>query len=288
MNIYDVIVIGGGPSGVGAALQLKHNGLNLILIEKDDIGGRIRFARRVENLISDKPVSGGEVVKTLRKILQGKKVEIIQDEVIKIKSNRDLYLIRTQKNTYYTRFVVIATGLKPEFPRIRGLNRSMIGKNVFFDWKSLKRKIHSPVLIIGAGEVGVDSACSLKENGFEVYLFARSDKLNINPSLLADLKKLKINLITNVRYKSIWSEGGRIRLDYQIMSKKLSVYGNSILITIGGRPNIPSIERGIDKSGIYICGDAKRDNFHQSAIAFGDGVNTAMRITKLLQEKRYD
>lgn len=283
MNIYDTIVIGAGPAGIGAAIQLKHNGHKVILIERKRIGGRLRLARKVENLISREPLNGKEVCRIFEKMIERKGIRLLFEEVLRIECFRSFYRITTDKRRYFSRFVVIATGLKPNVPRINGISK--VEDSLFFEWQDLKRDIHSPVLIIGGGEVGSDSACSLKERGFEVFLFSRSKFLSINPSLKRDIAKLGIKVISGVKYKRIDKNVKIIKLYYEKDGFTFSKEGRSILITIGGRPDI-SLLKGLNKQeGIFVCGDAKYPNYHQAAIAFGDGVNTAMRISNLLSKE---
>ncbi|MCX7944445.1 MAG: NAD(P)-binding domain-containing protein [Deltaproteobacteria bacterium] len=283
MNIYETIIIGGGPAGIGAALQLKHNGVSTLLIEKNTIGGRIKLARKVENIIYHRPISGNEISKILKDIINKKKIAMKNEEVQRIVGRNQFYKVITNTNIYLAKFLVIATGLKPKIPNIDGIKDESIRRYIFFEWSQLKKSIHSPVLIIGAGEVGADSACSLKEKGFDVLLFSRAHRPNINPNLKNELRKLCIKIIKDVEYKRIWANKNSINLTYKKGSRFFTRVGKSILITIGGTPNIPKIEEGIDTSRIFFCGDVKSTNFHQAAIAFGDGVNTAMHITHLLK-----
>lgn len=288
MDVYDVIIAGGGPAGIGAALQLKHNGLRILLLEKGKIGGRIRYARRVENLISSKPLKGIEVIRIFKNIIKRKSIEVKKEELITVDQKKDLYCIRTQSNEYLTRALIIATGLRPRIPDIDGINELQDKGLVFFTWMDLKKSGDSPVLIIGAGEVGADSACSLKENGFDVLLFSRSDEPDINPSLKKDLMRLKIKLITGVSYERVAISKGYITLTCKRNKKTHTFCGRSILITTGGIPDLPYINEEIDRRKIFFCGDLKEENFHQSAIAFGDGINVAMKITKILKGGKDD
>jgi len=286
MNVYDVIIAGGGPAGIGAALQLRHNGLRILLLEKGNIGGRIRFAKRVENIISSKPLKGTAVIKIFKDIIKRKSIEVRKEELTTVDQEKDLYCIRTQSNEYLARALIIATGLKPRIPDIDGINELQDKGLLFFNWMDLKKSGDSPVLVIGAGEVGADSACSLKENGFDVMLFSRSDEPDINPFLKKEIIKLKIRLITGISYKRLLTSKGYITLTCKRNKRTHTFCGRSILITIGGLPDLPYIKEEIDRKKIFLCGDIKEENFHQSAIAFGDGINVAMKVTKILKRRK--
>ncbi len=285
MRIYDVMVIGAGPAGIGAALQLRHNGFNPIVIERDRIGGRIRLARRVENLISSKPLTGSQVVKILRDMVDRKGIEVRFENVLKIQGSKDLYCIRTNINSYFARFIIIATGLKPVIPDIVGIDRLERNNLLFLEWETLNKRSHSPVLIIGGGEVGADSACSLRERGFEVALFSRSKNLEINPILKRDIKRLGVITITGISYKEIEMDKKVVLLKYIRGGKEFIASGRSILLTTGDNPSLSFLNKDVDKSRIIICGDANLINAHQAAIAFGDGVNAAMKISRLILKK---
>jgi len=282
MRIYDVVIVGAGPAGVGAALQCSINGLKLLLIEKNEIGGRIRLARRVENLLLDKAISGDDASGYLKKIVLNRGIDFIEGEVKKISSFEGRYITYTKKMAYYSKSVIVATGFVPNIPEIAGIDELYRKGRISFEWKGLKREVDSPVLVIGGGEVGCDSACSLKENGFDVIVFSRSEKLNINPILLQDVNRLGIKVINGIRYEEVFAQGNVIILNIIKNRKRYFFRGKSILITVGGRPNLSIIEGISERERLFVCGDANKDNYHQASIAFGDGINTGMRVTQIL------
>ncbi len=284
MIIFDTVIIGAGPAGVGAAIQAKHNGLNILVLEKKRIGGRIILAHKIENLIIGRAKRGEEVVNIFVEMLKKKGITVKMEEVRRLEGLREgLYKIYTDRNCYDSKTIVIATGLEPIIPEILGIKKVISEKKVFFEWMDLKYKLHSPVIIIGGGEVGFDSACSLKKSGFEVVLIMRSKNPDINPYLLKEVRRLSVTVIKGVNYDRLELKGNDVRLVYKKNEKVHSISGRSILITFGGRPSLRLLDRVENRDGIYICGDAKESNFHQTAIAFGDGVNTAMKITNYIR-----
>jgi len=282
MRRYDVVIIGAGPSGAGAAIQSSINGLKVLLLEKDEVGGRIKLARRIENLMLDRAVDGNTAAEYLRERIYRMGINLLREEAISIKSVKDGYITYTAKDKYFSRAIILATGLIPKIPDIYGLEEMRQRGRVFFSWRDMKRESDSPVLIIGAGEVGCDSACSLKESGFEPILFTRSESLNVNYRLVKDIKSLGIRVIKGVLYKEIYEKSGIVILVIERKGRVYKYRGRAILITTGGEPNLNLLKGVPKKDLILICGDANPANYHQASIAFGDGINAAMRLTQIL------
>lgn len=275
--------MGAGPAGIGAAVQAEQNGLSLLLLEKSRVGGRIRLAYKVDNLISPTPLTGVEIVKIFFAMLRRRQISVKIEEVISIRRIRHIYRVRTVRGIYHSKTVIVATGLRPRLPKIRGIKKAIEYNMVFFDWQSLKKNVNSPVIIIGGGEVGFDSACSLKRSGFESIIITRSRSPDVNPYLFNEVKRLSIPIVKGVRYKSISVKDNSVELTYQKDGILSLLSGRSILVSIGGVPNTDLIGSALGEKGIFICGDAHKFNFYQASIAFGDGVSAAMKVTKFLK-----
>ena len=128
--MYDIIIIGGGPAGLTAAVYARRAGKSVLILEKDALGGQITWSPRVENYPAVPSVSGMDLGNLMAEqaMEQGAEVEI--DEVIAIEDCIDHKHIRCAFGTEYDgRAVILATGAKP---RLLGVAREedLVGSGI--------------------------------------------------------------------------------------------------------------------------------------------------------------
>lgn len=115
MKTENVTIIGAGPAGIAAGIQLKRSGINTLVLEKDEIGGLLRNANLVENYPGfPLGITGLNLVNLFREQLRGVSVRPRFEEVIGLDFKKVIFFIETRKKTYLSRIVVIATGTKPK------------------------------------------------------------------------------------------------------------------------------------------------------------------------------
>ena len=98
--IYDCIIIGAGPAGIVAAIQLKRSGRNVILFEKEKVGGLLRNANLIENYVGvGSGMIGNDLIEVFKKQLEEQNICVVKEEVIDIKKE-DVFEIKTNQNVY--------------------------------------------------------------------------------------------------------------------------------------------------------------------------------------------
>ena len=112
-RFYDVIVIGGGPAGLTAALYLSRACYRTLVIEKEQFGGQITITEEVVNYPGVNKTSGRALTETMRKQAEGFGAEFLLAEVTEVSLDEDIKEIRTEKGTYSCFGVVLATGAHP-------------------------------------------------------------------------------------------------------------------------------------------------------------------------------
>src|SRR3989338_3847919 len=99
MENHKIIIIGAGPAGIGAAVQLAHFGYNPLLIEKDEIGGLLRNARSIQNFPGiPYGISGIEFIKILKDHLDKKNIRVIKNQIHKIDFNNHFILLANNES----------------------------------------------------------------------------------------------------------------------------------------------------------------------------------------------
>ena len=130
--MYDVIVVGGGPAGMTAALYALRNGKSALVIEKNGFGGQITHSPKVENFPGTLSMSGNEFAdKALDQILaQGAEIEI--ETVTEVRSEEDRKVVVTEEGSEYEgRTVIIATGVKHRMLGLPGED-DLVGEGISF------------------------------------------------------------------------------------------------------------------------------------------------------------
>jgi thioredoxin reductase (NADPH) len=282
-KITNVIIIGAGPAGIACAIQLKRYNINCIVLEKDKIGGLLRNANLVENYIGfPNGISGIKLVQLMEKQSQINKLDIKNELVESIDFNKDIINIKTDKNLYSSKYLVIASGTKPIVP-ISPIIHDNKKTKVFYDIYKLGQIKNKNIAIIGAGDCAFDYAINLCNNN-KVTILNRSNRIKALPILQDRVFKIEsIKYFENTVVKQIASKNNQITLS--CISNIVTTVFDYILIAIGREPNLDFINKDIMKNpNILQIGDVKNGQFRQTSIAVGDGTFAAMKISKLLNQ----
>ena len=265
--IYDCIIIGAGPAGITAAIQLKRSGLNILMFEKNEIGGLLRNAYLIENYLGNHDISGKNLVSTFKNQLTKHNINIINSEVNKIIKN-DIFIINEE---YRAKSIILATGTKPRKLNIPGEESN----RVFYEIVKLPAA-SGDIIIIGGGDVGFDNALNLHRKGANPIIVTRG-KVSCLPLLKERAEKKGIKYFENLIPEKINGNGN----DLELVCNDKSFKANDVLISIGRNSNHPNHQ---DNPGLFLAGDVQNSNQRQVHIATGDGMMAAMKVTEYLKK----
>ncbi|GBF04090.1 thioredoxin reductase [Deinococcus aerius] len=203
MQDYDVVIIGGGPAGLTAAIYAGRGSLSTLVLEKGLPGGQIAQTEEVENYPGfPEPISGMEL--SQRMVQQAEKfgARIEMDEVEAIESTPTshpyVFTVRGYSGTYRARSVILATGANPRRLNVPG-EEHFWGKGVStcatcdgFFYRGKK------VVVIGGGDAAVEEGLFLTKFAEEVTLIHRRDTLRAN-------KVAQARAFANPKMKFIWN-----------------------------------------------------------------------------------
>ncbi|MCX6163891.1 MAG: NAD(P)/FAD-dependent oxidoreductase, partial [Ignavibacteriae bacterium] len=200
-KIYDVIIIGAGPAGISTAIQLKRYGINFLLLEKDSIGGLLKNASLVENFPGfPKGISGLKLIDLFKKHLSELGIRVKKENVVDVDYKERFYLVKTDKNNFISKNLIIASGTKPKRYEVQGTSTVRI----YYDVYELFNVKNKEIAIIGGGDAGFDYAVSLSNKNNNISILHRRGKPVCIPALLNKvLLKKNISYFCNLKIKSI-------------------------------------------------------------------------------------
>lgn len=275
---YDLVIVGAGPAGIGAAGQARLYGLKTLVISKGDIGGRLALARRVENFPwpgGSRLASGQEICRMFKRRLSKIRVDLANGEAERIERGGEVFVISCRDGRkYQARALIVATGVRPKQWRTSGLADASMA--VLGDWRQAPVGGNTRVAVVGGGEVAFDQACSLAERGAKVILLMRGDRPRAHPALAAEASKLGVRIYANTLVKAVSRlQDGGLMLNCWVRRHRC----HYILPAVGHRPQLPIIDRQARLRlgrGLWLAGDVRERYCRQAAVAFGDGVRAAM------------
>lgn len=286
-EVADVIIVGAGPAGIAAAIQLKRCEIPSLLLEGNEAGGLLRNANLVENYPGfPEGISGTGLVELFRKQMERLSVYPTIALVEHVSYDQELFVVETDRKTYRSKRLVVSSGTRPvalsevEFP-------SGSSVKIYYEVHPLLDLEGSDIAIIGAGDAAFDYALNLSRRN-HVYILNRIKKIKSLPLLVERAQtNPNIRYIENTRVQRISKDGGG-----RLMVKCIKDEGTCefsvdyVIAAIGRVPNIGYFSEQVQERMdvlisdglLYMIGDVKNDIYRQTSIAVGDGVRAAMDI----------
>ena len=301
--MYDVIIIGGGPAGLTAALYALRAEKSVLVLEKSGLGGQIALSSNVENFPGVAQMSGAEFAETLSGQVEALGGQIEYEAALEIKDG-DVKTVVTDFGEYQAKSVIIATGVQNRRLGVKGEDE-FIGRGVSFcavcDGSFYKDKI---VAVIGGGNAAVEDAEYLADIAEKVYLIHRRAEFRAEERLVKRLEE-RTNVefildstvqefcggadgITGLDVLNVKTgETQRIALDGAFVAVG-QIPQNDIfkgLVNIDDSGFISAGENCLtNKKGIFVAGDCRNKTVRQLTTAVGDGSVAALAACAFVSE----
>ncbi|MBT4516423.1 MAG: thioredoxin-disulfide reductase [Candidatus Komeilibacteria bacterium] len=301
-KIYDVVIVGGGPSGLTAGIYTSRRAMKTLIISKD-IGGQISLTDDVENYPGFENIEGLALAQKFQTQAAKTGTEFLFEEVTQIDKTDDGFIVNTgTKKAIKAKTVILAFGLTPRNLEVPG-EKELTGRGVTYcatcDGPLYRDKT---VVIVGGGNSALDAAEYMSKIAKKVYLLVRKDKFR-GEQVLAD--KVMADKNIEVMFKAVVSEiKGKDRVEsfvYKIAdteTKEIQIDG--VFIEIGhiastkwlDNLNLDRTERGeikisVDNEtnipGIFAAGDITEITYKQAVISAGEGCKAALQAYRHLQ-----
>ncbi|QQO08852.1 thioredoxin-disulfide reductase [Breznakiella homolactica] len=293
----DVVIIGGGPAGLTAAIYAARAGMKVLVLEKMSYGGQVSLTAEVENYPGFKSIPGMEFSGNLYEHALAQNAEVAFEDVRQLKPRGEKKKIITAGKTYEAATIIAASGAARKKLECPG-EAEYIGKGVSFcatcDAAFFRDKT---VAIVGGGNTALGDALFLSNSSKKVYLIHRRNTFRAHLAVQrAVLKRKNIEILYNTTVESIaggqFVEGCKIRTPQG--TKDLPVDG--IFVAIGMKPETELL-KGLVKldrygyvltdercataiPGLYVAGDIRKKPLRQIVTAAADGAVAAVAASE--------
>ncbi len=307
MSYYDLIIIGGGPTGLTTALYGAREGMNVLVIEKAALGGQAAITERLDNFPGfPDGISGAEFAERLSRQAARFGVEMLKaQEVIGIRAEDESRYVKTADgNEYGARAVLIATGSKYRRLNVPG-ESDFIGAGIHFcatcDGPFYKGK---EVVVVGGGNSAGEESLFLARFVEKVTILARGEALSASKVVADNLaENPKIKVLTNVEVKSFSGNGklNTVNIKNRKTDEEAIIHPSGVFVFIGLQPNSAWLPAEIKRdevgflmtgmnletsmAGVFAAGDVRKGSTKQAASAAGEGATAALMIREYLRTK---
>lgn len=298
--MHDIIIIGGGPSGMTAALYALRANKSVLILEKENFGGQIANSPKVENYPTHNEISGLDLSEKMMNQIMDLGAEFELEDVEHIEQNNGVFTVKTNYNTYETKAIIIANGVKH---RTFGLpnEENLIGKGVYYcavcDGPMYKGK---EVYLIGDANTALQYAMLLSGYCTKVRMITLFDHF-FGEAALQEAVKSQPNIeITHnkllVEYLGKDKLEGLVFEDTQT-KERIEYKTDNVFVSIGQIPsndkfaNVVELQDGFiitdeemktKTPGVFACGDTRKKAIKQVVTACSDGAIAAMSAIKYL------
>lgn len=297
--MYDLIVVGAGPSGLSAALYAGRFKLKTLVIG-EITGGLIIDTNVIENYPGFLKISGVELALKLQEQVQAQGVEIKQEQVTGLEKNKQGFVVKTNRENFETRALILAMGGKHrhlKLPKAEEFENHGISYCANCDAPLFKNKV---VGVIGGSDTAVRYALLASEYAKMVHLFYRKEVLRAEPSLLSAMEhKKNIEVHLNVIVDALHGEQ---HLSGVTLNTGIEIALTGLFVAIGQVPQselarelgVAIDERGfviIDREsrtnvkGVYAAGDLSNSPWKQIIIGNAEGAFAAFSAYEYLKHQ---
>jgi len=304
-NLYDIIVIGAGPSGLTASIYTSRARFKTLNITGPMVGGQIALTYTVDNFPGfPDGITGPELSDLMKKQAEKFGTEFVDSSVTSVDFFSKPMKVFTDLDEFHARSVIIATG---SLNRKLGLESEerLMGRGVFVcaTCDALLYQDRT-VVVVGGGDSAVQEALDLSKFASKIYVIHRRDELTACKCLSSRAKEdKKISFIWNTEIIDILGERRveAVKLRNNKTSEEYTLNTDGVLLAIGWLPNTELFKGHVDLDdkgyiiskedvdtsveGVFVCGDINDTEYRQVITACGSGCMAAIKAERYLQKQ---
>lgn len=298
----DVIIIGGGPAGLTAAIYAARAGKNVLVIEKESIGGQIIYSPMIENYPTYRRISGMEFSEKLADQAENLGVEIEYAECTGAERENDAFIVHTDVGDFRCKALILATGARHKTLGLTG-EEALTGMGVSYcavcDGAFFAGK-HAAV--VGGGNTALQDAIFLANTCARVTLIHRRSAFRGDRALVDRLcERDNVEFLLNETISELIETDGELsalRLKNTLDGSESEIIVDGLFVAVGQQPQSEAFisladtdESGYFRSdesgrtctnGLFVAGDARNKALRQLTTAVSDGANAAFAACNYL------
>lgn len=300
--IYDVIILGSGPAGLSAAVYAQRARLNTLIIEEKPMsGGQILDTYEVDNYPGLPGISGFELGQKFRTHADQLGAEFVNEQVQELKDLGEKKLVVTEKSSYETRTLILATGARHRKLNVPG-EKELAGVGVSYcatcDGAFFRGKT---VAVVGGGDVALEDALFLARGCEKVYLIHRREEFRGARILQERVRESdNIELVLDSNVIEILGEQmvTSVLVHNHVKNERHELQVQGVFIAVGISPNVAAADGLVEQDqqgyikagedavtsvpGIFAAGDVRTKQLRQVITAASDGANAVISAERYL------
>lgn len=295
----DIIIIGGGPAGLTAAIYAGRSGKSVLLFEGKSFGGQISKSHKVENYPGFTDISGFEFSMNLKKQAELFGAQIVSQKVKSVEEKNGFFSVVADV-AYEAKAVIFALGAEPKKSGLHN-EEELVGRGLSYcatcDGNFFRGR---DVAVVGGGKTALQDVLYLSEICKTVYVIHRRDTFRAEKNLVTKAKaRENVKFILNSTLFSAEASPiiKSITVENALTKEKTDVSVNGLFLAIGQTPltaefsdilpvdSFGYVVAGEDctvKDGIYVCGDCRKKDIRQLTTATADGTVAATKAIEYL------
>lgn len=294
-----VVIIGGGPSGLTAAIYASRAQLQPLMIEGFLRGGQLTTTTEVENYPGfPEGVDGNTLMESMRAQAEKFGTEFLSEDVVSVDFSKQPFVVKTDSTTVEALSVIISTGAQPKYLGLPS-EQKMIGKGVsvcatcdgfFYRGKD--------VVVVGGGDAAMEEAIFLTKFANSVKVIHRRDQFRASQIMVERARENeKIDFVLDSEVQEVLGDDGvtGVRLKNVKTEETTDLTVDGVFIAIGHKPNTQLFEssspgaldldskgylltngRKTSVPGVFACGDVQDSIYRQAVTAAGTGCEAAL------------
>jgi thioredoxin reductase (NADPH) len=301
--MYDIIIIGAGPAGLTAAIYAKRASKSVLLIEAKSYGGQIINTPHIDNYPASPHISGFDFATAVYNQAIELGAEITYEKAVGIEDG-EIKKVKTEKNEYEAKAVIIATGSENRKLGVDGED-ALVGRGISYcatcDGAFFRGKT---VAVVGGGNTALEDALYLSDLAEKVYLIHRRDEFRGDEATAALLKEREnVEFVLNSRVTKLIAEKRLSSIEVTDKDGNVRQLGvNGLFVAVGRIPENQNFASVIEldpagyavsgedcrtkTAGIFVAGDNRTKIVRQLVTASSDGASAATEAVKYINSAK--